>query len=532
MFSRSNKATAKKLLKINGEQIDFSTEVKYLGVTLTNRLRWDRHIKAKINSARAKLILLKMATGLLWGPSPRMVIWAYNSIIIPAVTYAAIVWGHRKFPDAILGSLTRLNRLVLTGLSPVRKSTPTAGLEAIMGLKPLDLAIQEAGLLAFWRWRPKVSWISTGKDSTSWGHIRSWSDRRVPTGIGEQDLNRGTISYNWDPPCTYISTKAARKMDVSCQVTTKRDLGTTHLSIKYVGMDDTSNLLTKLSVSGQEQNCICLGLEQVLMALQPRLKPGQRVGISMETPPSTVFQPFINDLVSRELLGAIAGVGGLTGHKVSFTRDLNRDKTMVVKLDSVASRKPGHKGPDKPGNNQETDQSLGQDRWQARWNKSESCKQTKIWLPTIRTDTPGYFRSLPRTDLGMALQLLTGHNGLRRHTAKLDKSTDVTVCRLCHSGVEDATHLWSNCQATAADGWVQTSSTGRVLLLPSNNTPNVGPGEGPIVWTCSQLSRFLRVPSVAKLLKPDRINLLNIKGAPEYAPECPVCKDSLRLEGY
>ena len=271
-------------------------------------------------------------------------------------------------------------------------------------------------------WCPKVSWISTWRASTSWGHVRLWSERRVATGIEEQDLNKSTVSYNWDPPCTYISAKAGRKMDVSCQVTTKRDLVTTHLNIEYVGMDGTNNLLTKLSVSSQEQNCICLVLEQVLMAMQPKLKPGQRVGFFMETPPSTVIQPFVNGLVSWELLGAIASVEELTGHKVSFTRDLNRDKTTVSSSTQWWAKSRVRKARINQATFRKLIGAWGQDRWQARWIKSQSCKQTKIWLPTIRTDSPGYFRSLPRTDLGLALQLLTSHSGLRRHMAKLDKS--------------------------------------------------------------------------------------------------------------
>ena len=160
---------------MNGEPITFSNEVKYLGVTLTSKLRWDAHIKAKIKKARAKLVLLKMATGILWGPSPRMMIWAYNSIVVPAVTYAAIVWGHTKFPQIILNSLSKLNRLALTGLAPIRSKTPTAGLEAILGIKPLELVIQEVGRAAYWRWRPRLTWTGWGTSPKEKGHILSWS---------------------------------------------------------------------------------------------------------------------------------------------------------------------------------------------------------------------------------------------------------------------------------------------------------------------------------------------------------------------
>ena len=54
------------------------------------------------------------------------------------------------------------------------------------------------------------------------------------------------------------------------------------------------------------------------------------------------------------------------------------------------------------------------------------------------TDTVGYFRTLPRVDLGMAIQLLTGHNGMRRHTSKFGEDRDDVECRLRGEEEEDA----------------------------------------------------------------------------------------------
>jgi hypothetical protein len=60
------------------------------------------------------------------------------------LSYGALVWAHRNIPDYLVSRLTTLNRLAATGLGPMRRNTPTAGLEVILDLQPLDLVVSNA----------------------------------------------------------------------------------------------------------------------------------------------------------------------------------------------------------------------------------------------------------------------------------------------------------------------------------------------------------------------------------------------------
>jgi hypothetical protein len=105
MFTRKKWNTEKTLI-MDGSIIEFSNQVKYLGLTLTSDLSWSTHINNKIKSCKWKLMQLRAAVGIRWGPRPDLMAWAYKGIILPVLTYGALVWAHRKIPDYLVSRLT------------------------------------------------------------------------------------------------------------------------------------------------------------------------------------------------------------------------------------------------------------------------------------------------------------------------------------------------------------------------------------------------------------------------------------------
>ena len=97
----------------------------------------------------------------MWGPSPKMLMWAYKSLVVPSLAYGALVWGHSPLNATTLKNHGQLNRLAAIMTSPVRKSTPTAGLE----LKSLDLVFRDARLLDSLRGNPRTRWEGIGFQS-------------------------------------------------------------------------------------------------------------------------------------------------------------------------------------------------------------------------------------------------------------------------------------------------------------------------------------------------------------------------------
>ena len=85
------------------------------------------------------------------------------------------MWGYQDFNSKIESGLRRLHRLAATGVAPMRRGTPMAGLEVILNLKPLTLIMREHGLASFIRLSKKLSWDGLGHGKQK-GHRQFWGD--------------------------------------------------------------------------------------------------------------------------------------------------------------------------------------------------------------------------------------------------------------------------------------------------------------------------------------------------------------------
>ena len=161
---------------------------------------------------------------------------------------------------------------------------------------------------------------------------------------------------------------------------------------------------------------------------------------------------------------------------------------------TTADGNPEETIPMKPprGTNTKYIKRWGQDQWNTRWKGLNQCRQTKIWFP--HGVQPGVSRSLlslPRLELGLWIQFLTGHCWLNRHCNVIDPYVDAK-CRLCGNGEESPEHLWFECNAPSIKAFKDRHETTR-----SHHS-----------WTFKQVGKFLYVPSIANLVQPgNRVSL-------------------------
>ena len=96
-FSKSNieknKYGNKNLIKMYGIQIPFSDSVKYLGVTLDNKLTWKSHIENKTVTCKKLMVMLNSNLRGMLAPKPRLSKWAYTGLVRPKMLYACMTWG-------------------------------------------------------------------------------------------------------------------------------------------------------------------------------------------------------------------------------------------------------------------------------------------------------------------------------------------------------------------------------------------------------------------------------------------------------
>ena len=104
--------------------------------------------------------------------------YAYTGIIIPKLTYACLAWGHELSTKLICNKLQALNRLAMQSMTCIPHTTPTLAGEVILGLKPLDLVIQEKGLKDYLRLRqilaPPAQTHNTQRLRQNISHTQFW----------------------------------------------------------------------------------------------------------------------------------------------------------------------------------------------------------------------------------------------------------------------------------------------------------------------------------------------------------------------
>ena len=138
----------------------------------------------------------KAVVGTKWGLTPERVLWVFTAMARPTITYGALVWAPSITQTAVK-AFSKVQRLTLLGMSHAMRST--VGMEAALGLVPLDLSVEALATKSRLRVRDltKDTWdgIGTGKSK---GHRRHWDDvlvLSVPPNLPIDAIGR---TLNWE----------------------------------------------------------------------------------------------------------------------------------------------------------------------------------------------------------------------------------------------------------------------------------------------------------------------------------------------
>ena len=90
--------------------------------------------------------------------------------------------------------------------------------------------------------------------------------------------------------------------------------------------------------------------------------------------------------------------------------------------------------------------------WSQRWYSTKHYRQTKIWFPSLNRKFSRSLMNLNRTELGLSVQMLSGHNRLNYQEAKIDKGVN-SSCRFCEEEDETAYHIVAVCPRLLHKRW-------------------------------------------------------------------------------
>ena len=186
-FSRKLKQGNIPHLKVGNVYVPFSKEALYLGIKLDYKLYWRVHIKDKI--AKSKRFLMKMAgiSKAIWGPKPSLSRWTFRCVVRPMFVYGSVIWAYAINTPAIVERLRNLNRLALSTMTLVPRSTPTQAIEILTDTFPLHLWLEKEAICSYIRLFKllPLTWSGKNRNKTrNTAHRRFWADK-----ISEYDIS-------------------------------------------------------------------------------------------------------------------------------------------------------------------------------------------------------------------------------------------------------------------------------------------------------------------------------------------------------
>ncbi|OXU18877.1 hypothetical protein TSAR_006302 [Trichomalopsis sarcophagae] len=144
-------------------KIQIKEQAKYLGVILDKKLYWKTQIDQQCRKFASAFWMCRRAIGQGWGLNYKTVLWIYNCILIPRLTYAATAWWKRTDLKTVQKKLETLRGWILRAATGAMKTTPTAALGAITEVEPFHRTIQAAAFIAAHRLKNYGLWREKGE---------------------------------------------------------------------------------------------------------------------------------------------------------------------------------------------------------------------------------------------------------------------------------------------------------------------------------------------------------------------------------
>ena len=403
--------------------------------------------------------------GTKWGLNPKRMEWLYTGVVRPVMTYGSIAIATSLEKQSIINKLNKLQRLAcLTTLNAI-KSTPTAGMEVILDIPPLNIYMKTVAIQNMIRIKRLNQW--------------RYRDGETP----------------WNKSHAYVLSKWERNLPRLMDVT-DTDTKTTRIAIKYntdIQTRDTLSIVTKRPKPYDTGcvNCFTDG---------SKVESGCGAGYIVWTDKKIAQDHFPlgkhTSVYQAELLAISTATQDMLNRKIkNKTINYHIDSQSAIKaLDSYNNKNkivnecknnlnklathntitlnwvPGHEGHmgnevadrlAKTGANMTVEgpepiipvpnsvvtgaiREWGRGLHQKHWEERKDCRQTKMFIPQINIQHRKEILQSTRNNSRKITQILTGHANLNRHLHIMGL-VDTPLCPKCEEEEETVQHYISTC---------------------------------------------------------------------------------------
>ena len=475
LFTRS-RSPIKPPIYINGEQVDYVSSFKYLGVTINEKLSWKDHITNITTKATNIFMQCRAMLGRTLGLSPRISRWTYTSLIRPILAYGIMVWIKGVVVNSHLLFLEKVQRKACLATLNCMNSTPTAGMEVILNLEPISIFLRSQAILTYNRLIKNGNWKCQQSEKHVFVRVNHISlINRLATQIPSLDMpcdkmiNREHIDTNFQttilpraemnrsilrpkptrPKTIYVFTDGSRFNNMSgCGFIIKNYENTLHIS----GFEQLGQLATVYQAELQAltiatQNLLNRSpINQNIYFFIDNQAVIQSVGkYEIKSKQILECKNLLNKLAIDNTL-RILWVPGQAGHlgnevadrlaKLGVQRVVNGPEPIIPISDAKIK---------------DDVKTWRTEKHQKYWSEMTKCRQTRMILPTINNNAWKQIQNLSRRKIKIITQMLTGHATLNKHLFIMKIEEDPT-CPKCLMADETVEHYLADCPAYQQPG--------------------------------------------------------------------------------
>jgi ribonuclease HI len=434
---------------LSGEKLKMADDFKYLGIYIDSKLSMKKHIDETTTKSLRSLWAAKAMVSRTWGLSPKIAMWLYKQVILPRITYGSIVWWHRaklKTYAKKLNSVQRLATLMVTG---AMKSTPTATLNLMLDLSPVELAVEIRAIETYSRMKLNNNWIDghAGQghgslcqvgsfDQTTDKCIRNWNfNRNFKTVIGNRD-NWHTFMDDINDPLIWFTDGSKREDRVACGVYCQQTNLRKSLRLSDYGtvmQAETIGLMTAVELmianDTEDRNIVILTDSQAL------IKALDKNTVTSKTTIECIEK--LKLLASNNIgitIGWVPGHSDIEGNEIA-------DELAEDGLDHELIDKELHRPESSKAAAIKEYEEISRRRI---WTDKEGLEHSKLMINCHRKERFSRLLELNRRNLRVIIGIISGHCCLKKFLYRIGKVGD-NMCRFCEGYEEDMKHVLTEC---------------------------------------------------------------------------------------
>lgn len=172
-FSRKRKFSVCNI-KLCDKVIEFSSQVKYLGVIFDSQFTFRRHTEYIKNKITKYSWRLKTFIGNRWGITADRARWAYQMIVVPKIAYASSIYIHTMIQKKNIKIIQKAQNNAVRAMTCAIRTTPKLAMRAALGILSIENELKICATMELARLHNLKQWQPDSMDQ-----IRVWQEENL-----------------------------------------------------------------------------------------------------------------------------------------------------------------------------------------------------------------------------------------------------------------------------------------------------------------------------------------------------------------